>query len=79
MIRVLFNDGTHMDLPEMESVQVVTQGPSETQSEGFQRLNGEAKPALFGKVSKMRAAALAKGQHLITFRGMLQIDVARRI
>src|SRR5262245_56412421 len=78
-IRLRFSDGTSMDLPEMEPVQVVTQGPSETAEEGWQRLNPDAKPAMFGKVSKVRAAALARGQHLMTFRGLLLIDGARRI
>jgi hypothetical protein len=30
-------------------------------------------------VNKVRAAALARGQHLITFRGILLIDNARRV
>jgi hypothetical protein len=78
-IRVRFSDGTSMDLPENEPVQIVTAGPSEKQEEGFQRLNPDAKPALFGRVNKVRAAALARGQHLITFRGILLIDGARRV
>lgn len=78
-IRVRFSDGTSMDLPETESVQVVTAGPSETAEEGWTRINPDAKPALFGKVSKLRATALAPGQHLMTFRGVLLIDGARRI
>ncbi|MDZ4869882.1 MAG: hypothetical protein SGI91_21365 [Alphaproteobacteria bacterium] len=79
MIRVLFNDGTSMEVPENEAVQVVSQGPSETETEGWQRLNPDAKPALFGKLNKVRAAALARGQHMMTFRGLLQVDVARRV
>ncbi|MBL8781637.1 MAG: hypothetical protein JNL06_11935 [Alphaproteobacteria bacterium] len=79
MIRVQFSDGTSMDVPENETVQVVVQGPSETETEGSQRLNPDAKPAVFGKLSKVRAAALARGQHMKTFRGLLQIDVARRV
>jgi hypothetical protein len=79
MIRVLFNDGTSMEMLENEAVQVVVQGPSDKEAEGWQRLNPDAKPAMFGKLSKVRAAALARGQHMMTFRGLLQIDVARRV
>ena len=78
-IRVRFSDETTMDLPENEPVQIVTAGPSKVQEEGFQRLNPGAKPAMFGRVNKVRAAALARGQHLITFRGILLIEGARRV
>jgi hypothetical protein len=79
MIRVLFNDGTSMEMPENEAIQVVVQGPSDKETEGWQRLNPNAKPPVFGKLGKVRAAALARGQHMMTFRGLLQIDVARRV
>lgn len=79
MIRVRFSDETSMDLPETEIVQVVTQGPSEKQEEGFTKVSGDAKPALFGKVNRVRATALQTGQHMVTFRGVLLIEGARRV
>jgi hypothetical protein len=79
-IRVRLTDETSLDLPENEFVQVVTAGPSERQEEGFVRLNPkERKTPLFGKLVRMRAASLTSGQHIITFRGVVQIDVARRL
>jgi hypothetical protein len=78
-IRVRFSDGTSMDMPETEAVQVVTAGPGPKAEEGWTRLNPDAKPALFGKVAKVRATALKSGQQMMTFRGVLQIDGARRI
>jgi len=79
MIRVRLSDETTLELPENEVVQVVTAGPSETQKEGWQRLNADKTPALFGTLSKVRAAALSQGQHIVTFRGVLQIEAARRV
>jgi hypothetical protein len=79
MIRVRFTDETHFDLPETEFVQVVTQGPSEKQEEGFSKLPGDAKPALYGKLLRTKATALQTGQHMITFRGVLKIEGARRL
>lgn len=79
-IRVRLTDETSLDLPENEFVQVVTHGPSEKQEEGFVRLNPkERKKALYGKLARVRAAALAAGQHIVTYRGIVQIDVARRV
>ena len=79
-IRVRLTDETSLDLPENEFVQVVMAGPSETQEQGFVRLNPkERKKALYGKLARVRAASLAAGQHIITFRGVVQIDVARRL
>lgn len=80
MIRVRLGDETSLDLPENELVQVVTHGPSETQAEGYVRLNPkEKKKAVYGKLARVRAAALAQGQHLVTYRGILLIEAARRI
>jgi hypothetical protein len=79
-MRVRLTDETSLDLPENEFIQVVTAGPSETQEEGFVRLNPkERKKALFGKLSRVRAASLVAGQHIITFKGVVQIDTARRL
>ena len=78
MIRVRFSDETTIELPENEVVQVVTAGPSETAKEGWQRI-GDKTPALFGKLAKVRATALTQGQHLVTYRGLLLIEAARRV
>ncbi|MEQ1868368.1 MAG: hypothetical protein HOP13_07195 [Alphaproteobacteria bacterium] len=79
-MRVRLTDETSLDLPENEFIQVVTAGPSETQEEGFVRLNPkERKKALYGKLSRVRAASLNQGQHIVTYRGILQIDTARRL
>jgi hypothetical protein len=79
-MRVRLTDETSLDLPENELIQVVTAGPSETQEEGFVRLNPkERKTALYGKLARVRAASLAAGQHIVTYRGILQIDAARRM
>ena len=78
MIRVRLSDETTLELPENEVVQVVTAGPSEKPQEGWSRVNPDATPALFGRLAKVRAAALAQGQHLVTFRGVLQIESMRR-
>lgn len=78
IIRVRLSDETTIELPENEVVQVVTAGPSETQQEGWQRLNADQKPALFGRLGKVRAAALAQGQHLLTYRGLFVVESARR-
>jgi hypothetical protein len=79
-MRVRLTDETSLDLPESEFVQVVTAGPSETQEEGFVRLNPkERKKALYGKLARVRAAALKSGQHILTYRGVVQIDIARRL
>lgn len=79
MIRVRLSDQTTLELPENEVIQVVTAGPSETPKEGWQRLNADKTPALFGTFTKVRAAALAEGQHIVTFRGVLQVEGARRV
>ena len=79
LIRIRFSDGTTMELPENESVQVVIDGPGDRPKEGWTRLNGDKTPALFGKSNKVRAAALAQGQHMMTFRGVLLIEGARRV
>ena len=79
LIRVRLADDTTLELPENENVQVVTDGPGETQQEGWVRLNADKTPALFGKLAKVRAAALAQGQHLVTYRGILLIEAARRV
>lgn len=79
LIRVRLSDETTLELAENEAVQVVTAGPSEKEQEGWQRINPDQKPALFGRLLKVRAAALAQGQHIVTFRGVLQIESARRV
>ncbi len=78
-VRIHFSDGTSMDLPENDSVQIVSAGPSDTPKDGWPKINGDATPALYGKLNKTRAAALTQGQHMVTFRGLLLIDGARRI
>lgn len=78
-VRVRFSDGTSMDLPENDSVQVVTAGPEDKPQEGWMRINGDATPAQFGKLLKFRAAALKQGQKMLTFRGILEVEGARRI
>lgn len=79
-MRVKLTDETSLDLPENEFIQVVTAGPSEKQEEGFVRLNPkERKTALYGKLARVRAAQLVSGQHIVTYRGILQVDVARRL
>jgi hypothetical protein len=79
-MRVRLTDETSLDLPENEFIQVVTAGPSETQEDGFVRLNPkERKKALFGKLARVRAAQLTSGQHIVTYRGILQVDTARRL
>ncbi len=79
-MRVRLTDETTLDLPENEFVQVVTSGPSETQEEGYVRLNPkERNKALYGKLSRVRAASLGNGQHIVTYRGILQIETARRM
>ena len=79
LIRIRFSDGTQMELPENESVQVVIDGPGEMPKDGWARLNGDTTPALYGKANKVRAAALAQGQQMMTFRGVLTIEGARRV
>ena len=79
LIRIRFSDGTQMELPENESVQVVIDGPGDKPKEGWARLNGDKTPALYGKANKLRAAALTQGQQMMTFRGVLLIDGARRV
>lgn len=78
-MRIHFTDGTSMDLPDTDSVQIVTAGPDATAQEGWTRLNGDSTPALYGKLMKSRAAALKQGQKLLTFRGVLEVDGARRV
>ena len=59
-MRVRLTDETSLDLPENELIQVVTAGPSETQEEGFVRLNPkERKKTLYGKLARVRAASQA--------------------
>ncbi|MBP6013391.1 MAG: hypothetical protein KBA31_14295 [Alphaproteobacteria bacterium] len=79
MIRVRLSDDTSLDLPENEVVQVVTAGPSDQAGEGFVRLNPNDKKPSFGKMAKVRAAALVQGQHIVTYRGILQIEGAKRV
>jgi hypothetical protein len=78
VIRVRLSDETTIELPENEVVQVVTAGPSEKAQEGWQRINADKAPALYGKLAKVRATALTPGQHLVTFRGVLTVESARR-
>jgi len=78
-VRVHFTDGTSLVLPENDSVEVVLAGPEEKPQEGWMRLNGDATPAQFGKVLKSRAASLKQGHKVLTFRGVLQVDGARRV
>jgi hypothetical protein len=77
VIRVRLTDETTLELPENEVVQVVTAGPGNKPQEGWQRI-GDKTPAIYGKVSKLRATALTPGQQLVTFRGVLTIESARR-
>lgn len=79
MIRVRLSDETSLDLPENELVQVVSAGPSESAGEGFVRLNPNDKTPSFGKLTKVRAAALTQGQQIVTYRGILQIEGAKRV
>ena len=78
-VRIHFTDGTSMDLPENDSIQLVTAGPEGTPQEGWTRLNGDSTPAQFGKLMKSRPAVLKQGQKLLTFRGVLEVDGARRV
>lgn len=78
-MRIHFTDGTSLDLPENDSVQVIAAGPEDKAQDGWVRLNGDATPAQFGKVLKSRAAALKQGHKVLTFRGVLQVDGARRV
>jgi len=78
MIRVRLSDASTLELPENEVVQVVTEGPGEKAQEGWVRINPDEKPALYGRVAKMRAVALAQGQQLVTYRGVFAIESARR-
>ena len=77
-VRIRFSDGTSLELPENDSVQVVTAGPESEPREGWQRL-GESTPAVYGKITKSRATAVAQGQQMVTFRGILTIEGARRV
>ena len=77
VIRVRLSDETTIELPENEVVQIVTAGPGDKPQEGWQRI-GDKAPALYGKLSKVRATALTPGQHLVTFRGVLTVESARR-
>jgi hypothetical protein len=79
LIRILFSDETQMELPENESVQVILDGPGDKPKEGWTRLNGDKTPALYGSAKKVRAAALTQGQKMMTFRGVLLIEGARRV
>lgn len=78
-MRILFTDGTSMDLPENDTIQVILAGPEATAQEGWTRLNGDATPAQFGKLTKSRAASLKQGQKVQTFRGILEVEGARRM
>ncbi len=78
LIRVRLSDQTTLEMPENELVQVVTAGPGDAPKEGWHRLSDKG-PALFGTTSKVRAAALAAGQHIVTFRGVVQVEGARRV
>ena len=77
VIRVRLSDETTIELPENEVVQVVTAGPGPRAQEGWQRI-GEATPAIYGKLAKVRATALTPGQNLVTFKGVLAVESARR-
>ena len=78
-IRVRLNDESTLELPENEWVQVVTAGPEDKPQDGWQKLaTGKGKKAQYGKLAKVRAAALTQGQQLVTFRGIFQIESARR-
>ena len=78
-VRVRFTDGTSMDLPENDSVQVVTAGPEASAQEGWQPIGTGDGPAQFAKVAKARAAALKQGQRVVTLRGVLLVEGARRL
>lgn len=78
-VRVRFTDGTSMDLPENDSVQVVTAGPEASAQEGWQQISVGDSPAQFAKVVKARAAALKQGQRVVTLRGVLLVEGARRL
>lgn len=78
-MRIQFTDGTSMDLPENDTVQIVTAGPGEAPQEGWVKISGDASPALFGTTAKFRAAALQQGQKVLTFRGVLEVTAARRM
>ena len=78
-VRVRFSDGTSMDLPENDSVQVILAGPEAVAQEGWQNIGGTEGPAQFAKVAKARAAALKQGQRVVTLRGILVIEGARRM
>jgi hypothetical protein len=77
VIRVRLSDETTIELPENEVVQIVTAGPGAKPQEGWQRI-GDTSPAIYGKLAKVRATALTPGQHLVTFRGVLAVESARR-
>jgi len=78
-IRVRLSDESTLELPENELVQVVTAGPADKPQEGWQKLaTVKGKKAQYGKLAKVRAAALAQGQQLVTYRGVFEIESARR-
>ena len=77
VIRVRLSDESTIELPENELVQVVTAGPGAKAEEGWQRI-GDNTPAVYGKLGKVRATALSPGQKMVTFRGVLTVESARR-
>lgn len=78
-VRVRFTDGTSMDLPEHDSVQVVLAGPEPAPQDGWQQISSGDAPAQFAKVLKARVTGLKQGQRVVTLRGVLLVEGARRI
>lgn len=78
IIRVRLSDESTLELPETELVQVVTAGPGDKAQEGWQKIEAGKGKAQFGKVMKVRANALTQGQRLVTYRGVFEIESARR-
>lgn len=78
-VRVRFTDGTSMDLPEHDAVQVVMAGPESAPQDGWQQISSSDGPAQFAKVLKTRVTGLKQGQRVVTLRGVLQIEGARRM
>jgi hypothetical protein len=78
-MRVRLTDKTTLELPESEMIQVVTEGPSDKPQDGWQKLAADKGPAKYAKLSKVRATALMPGQRIVTFRGVVEIESARRV
>lgn len=78
-VRVRFTDGTSMDLPDGYAVEIITAGPESSAQDGWQNIAGKDAPAQYAKVAKARAASLKQGQRMLTLRGVLVIEGARRL